>query len=324
MLNEFKNILRRNCLVDEGDGVLIAVSGGIDSMVLFHLFNSIKEKWSLDLLAVHVNYQKRGKDSEQDQELVEKICDDYGVPYISEMFDEEFDKENFQNLAREFRYGIFQKVAEENSLNKIATAHNLNDQAETVIAHMIRGAGLNGLHGIAENIQIENDMAVVRPLLKFSRDEIEKYAKENTVLFREDKSNLETKYQRNQIRHLILPELKKLNPNILEHINNLSSDAKEILSFTQFHVDRFCEAQMVKKKNELFVNRERFLEQMGPVKSGILRGMYCAISGSVVDLGRDHIDRMNQISEKGDGSYKLPHSIEFFCDSDTLRMATSS
>ncbi|WP_233898109.1 tRNA lysidine(34) synthetase TilS [Tenacibaculum piscium] len=191
--------------------LLIAISGGLDSVVLTHLLAQLK----YDISLAHCNFQLRNEASNLDEVFVENLGKKLKTPVFSIQFDTlEYAKKqqlSTQLSARKLRYDWFEKLSENHAFDYVLTAHHADDNLETFLINLTRGTGLDGLTGIpAVNGNI------VRPLLKFSRAEIQKYALENNIKWREDASNAETKYVRNKIRHQIIPVLKELNPSLLK------------------------------------------------------------------------------------------------------------
>jgi len=192
--------------------MLLAVSGGVDSMVMVKLFSLSEKTFGI----AHCNFLLRGEDSDLDQQLVKRTAMLVGVPFYSATFDTtDYARENkasIQEAARELRYQWLQEIAFEHQYQLIATAHHLDDSIETLLINLIRGTGIRGLAGIPE--KREN---IVRPLLFATREEIEEFARAQSIEFRTDHSNQEDKYLRNRIRHHVTPLLKELNPAF--HIN---------------------------------------------------------------------------------------------------------
>ncbi|MBE7689154.1 tRNA lysidine(34) synthetase TilS [Tenacibaculum piscium] len=191
--------------------LLIAISGGLDSVVLTHLLAQLK----YDISLAHCNFQLRNEASNLDEVFVKNLSEKLKIPVFSIQFDTlEYAKKqqlSTQLSARKLRYDWFEKLSENHAFDYVLTAHHADDNLETFLINLTRGTGLDGLTGIpAVNGNI------VRPLLKFSRAEIQKYALENNIKWREDASNAETKYVRNKIRHQIIPVLKELNPSLLK------------------------------------------------------------------------------------------------------------
>jgi tRNA(Ile)-lysidine synthase len=211
MLQKFKEHININFPFLKDKKLLIAISGGVDSVVLTHLFSEL----NFDISLAHCNFQLREKESDLDEEFVELLAQKTS----NQIFTIKFNTEQFalknklstQIAARELRYNWFQEIIEKHNFDYVLTAHHADDNLETFLINLTRGSGLEGFTGIPK---INGD--IVRPLLAFSREEILAYAKTNTIVWREDASNATTKYIRNKIRHKILPVLKEINPNLLE------------------------------------------------------------------------------------------------------------
>ena len=210
MIQQFQNHINQNFPQLANKKIIIATSGGLDSMVLLHLFQNLNQKIAI----AHCNFQLRGIESLEDQNFVQN----YAVANEIPIFITQFDTENFaidyklstQVAARNLRYDWFYELLESENYDYILTAHHADDNLETFIVNLSRGTGLDGLVGIPSL----NDK-IIRPLLTFSRQEIEDYAKENKIKWQEDSSNASDKYLRNKIRHHIIPQLKELNANFL-------------------------------------------------------------------------------------------------------------
>ncbi len=202
--------------------LLVACSGGLDSTTLCRLLNSI----NINFAIAHCNFSLRGKESDLDEEFAENLSKNLSVPFFSQKFDTEKyaidSKISIQMAARELRYKWFEEVLETQNFDFLLTAHHADDSLETFLINLSRGTGLKGLTGIPEiNGQI------IRPLLPFSREEILRYASKNKIKWREDESNSQTKYLRNQIRHKIVPELKELDENFLQNFNKTQSNLQQ-------------------------------------------------------------------------------------------------
>ncbi len=191
--------------------LLIAISGGIDSVVLTHLLYQSK----FDVSLAHCNFKLRGKESDLDEAFVKKLTKKLDLKLYTISFNTDDyaskNKLSIQMAARELRYNWFSEILEGNNLDYVLTAHQKDDALETFLINFTRGTGLEGLTGIP----VLNGQ-IVRPLLTFTRDEIHTFATENNIEWREDKSNTSTKYFRNKIRHQIIPVLKELNPSLMQ------------------------------------------------------------------------------------------------------------
>ncbi|WP_370513793.1 tRNA lysidine(34) synthetase TilS [Flavobacterium sp. LMO8] len=216
------------------DKFYIAVSGGIDSMVLLHLFQHFQFSFGV----LHCNFKLRGEESDADMRFIHDYCEENNIQlrigfFETEMIAKEL-KESIQVTARKLRYNWFYEQMVENDVQFVATAHHLDDSLETFLINLSRGTGIDGLTGIPEI----NDQ-IIRPLLPFSREEIEQYAKVNNIQWREDASNATTKYLRNKLRHDVVPILKEINPEFLSsfqktisHLNDtkgMADDASYIV-----------------------------------------------------------------------------------------------
>jgi tRNA(Ile)-lysidine synthase len=214
MIDEFKKFILENNLIKPGDKILLAVSGGIDSMVMAHLFLKLGYKIGI----AHCNFLLRAEESYKDEEMVRHFADKHNIPFYSIQFETKaFAKKNklsVQMAARELRYEWFEEIRMNNGFDSIAVAHNLNDNIETLLINLIRGTGLTGMTGMKPI-----NKRIIRPLLFATRYDILIFRNRHKINFREDKSNADTKYTRNKIRHQIIPVLKEINPSIETTLN---------------------------------------------------------------------------------------------------------
>ena len=210
MLQKFQNHLLHNFQFLNGKKILLATSGGKDSMVMVYLFQQL----GYTIAIAHCNFQLRGMESFEDQNFVQEYAAKNDIPVFITQFDTKAFSEDYkistQVAARELRYNWFYELLETEKFDYIGTAHHADDNLETFLINLGRGTGLEGLTGIPE----QNEK-VVRPLLAFSQEEMEEYARLNNIQWREDSSNASDKYLRNKIRHHLVPMLKELNPNFL-------------------------------------------------------------------------------------------------------------
>lgn len=211
MLPKFIDYISRHDLVGKADRILLAVSGGLDSMVMLHLFKEA----GYEVGVANCNFGLRGKESDGEEKFVKEYCADHEIKCFVKGFDTknyaEEKKISIQMAARELRYAWFNQILEQEKYHWLATAHHLNDNLETVLLRLSHGAGLDQLAGIPK----KNDK-IVRPLLFASREEIHAYAIAHSIPWKEDSSNQATHYQRNFIRHQVIPKLKEINPSLEE------------------------------------------------------------------------------------------------------------
>lgn len=222
MLQKFQNHLLHNFQFLSGKKILLATSGGKDSMVMVHLFQQL----DYEIGIAHCNFQLRGMESFEDQNFVQEYAAANDIPVFITQFDTKAFAEDYkvstQVAARELRYNWFYELLETEKFDYILTAHHADDNLETFLINLSRGTGLEGLTGIPE----QNDK-VIRPLLAFSQEEMEEYAKLNNIQWREDSSNASDKYLRNKIRHHLVPMLKDLNPNFLSSFHKTQTYLQE-------------------------------------------------------------------------------------------------
>ncbi len=233
MLKRFREYIRNENLIKDDQRVLIAVSGGMDSVVLAQLFYQSGFKFGI----VHCNFQLRGESANEDERLVESLAGNMGVPFYSERFDTkkyaEKHKLSVQMAARELRYAYFEKLRKNEAYDCIATAHHLDDQIETFFVNILRGSGIAGLHGI--NVKTGR---VIRPLLFARRSDIEAYCKKKMLMYREDASNQSVAYLRNKIRLKLLPVLEEINADYRSIFNNNFNTIRNIEKVYQARIDR--------------------------------------------------------------------------------------
>ncbi|WP_312206848.1 tRNA lysidine(34) synthetase TilS [Epilithonimonas hominis] len=244
---------------------LLAVSGGVDSMVLADLF----QVSGFNFHIAHINYHLRNEDSNLDQKLVFDFCEKHKIPFhLYEVSQNDNQPENsIQNWARELRYRYFREIQEKENLDYLVTAHHLNDQLETFIINLSKASGIRGLSGIPQN---EN--AIIRPLLGFSKDEIYDFAKENQIDFREDQSNQKTDYLRNKIRHNIVPELEKINSDFLTNFSksiHYINQAKDFIN--QSIEEKINILKISSNENQIIIDKEKFSQESELIRYEILK-----------------------------------------------------
>ena len=214
-------------LIESGDKVLIAVSGGPDSMCLLDILNKLKAKLGIEIAVAHVNHGIR-EEAKEETEYIKEYCSKYNIKIYIKYADvlslAKEDKIGLEEEGRKVRYNFFNEVVEETGFNKIAIAHNMNDKAETVLMNIIRGAGSLGLKGI----EPKRENKYIRPLIETERCDIEKYCEGNKLEPKLDQSNNDNAYTRNKIRNVLIPFIKEeFNPNVIKGINKLSEIVTE-------------------------------------------------------------------------------------------------
>ena len=245
MLNKIKETINKTGMFERGQSLLLAVSGGPDSVAMLFVLHSLSYKLNLDLYIAHINHKLRGAESDKDQNYVEHLSKKLNIPlFVLKKDTKSFAKKNklsIEDAARQIRYSFFTECARRSKIDSISTAHTLDDQAETVLMRFLRGAGIRGLRGIQPASDLF-EFKLTRPLIKITRKEIEGYLRKKRIRPRIDKSNLDTKFLRNRIRHELVPQLvKEYNPNLknqlvmLAKMLNEDYDYIQLLSYEQFN-----------------------------------------------------------------------------------------
>jgi len=230
-----------NHLIEKGEKLLVAFSGGADSVFLLQFLFKYKRRLGINLAAFHLNHKLRGSDADKDAKFCKDYCSKKKIEFESTSRNVKLlakkQKKSVEEAARELRYSELKKTAEKLKADKIATAHNSSDNAETVLLNFTKGAGLKGSTGIP--VHREN---IIRPILCLTSDEIRSYLKSNNISYRIDKSNISVDFERNYLRKEIIPKLKnKLNPKLEEKIANTSRILKDVSEFIDKEVTRFAQ-----------------------------------------------------------------------------------
>ena len=255
MLQKLKSHIQQNFSFLQDKKLLVATSGGLDSMVLVHLFQKLNFNFAL----AHCNFQLRNLESDEDQKYVTNYAKQHNISCFTTKFDtkkySETHKLSAQVAARNLRYDWFNEILIQEKFDYIITAHHADDDVETFLIHISRGTGLEGLTGIPS--QNEN---IIRPMLHFSRKEIENYASENQLVWREDSSNASDKYVRNKIRHHIVPVFKKINDSFLSSFQNTLEHLNQQQSLVDDAVLLVYEKVVSEEKQQLKINISALLQ----------------------------------------------------------------
>lgn len=312
MLDTVKNFIMKNNMIQKGDRIVVGVSGGADSVCLFHVLLKLAPVYELTLFAVHVNHGIRGVEADEDEAYVNKLCLEYQVSFAAV-------KEDVRALAakeglseeeagRKVRYEAFYDSFNKNKCNKIAIAHNRNDNAETILFHLFRGSGIKGLTGIPPVREV-----IIRPLLNTSREEIEAYLKENGISYQTDRTNLTLDYSRNKIRHQIISFAKEeINTAAIEHIVSASNKLAEIDRYLDKKIEAACDEAVIyldiKKAYE--IDLEKLREEDPVIQKGIVRSIFKQLASQLKDLDALHVDLVLDLMNKQSGKVlNLPHGI---------------
>lgn len=313
-----KKYIEEQNLISRGDRVLCALSGGADSVAMTLILHNLSKSLGFTVFAAHFNHGIRGPEADGDQEFSRSFCDKLGIEFFSEKADiPKLSRESGKGLeecAREQRYAFLLKCAEANGINKLATAHHAQDNTETVLFHLARGAGIGGLGGISPKRSL-NGITVIRPLLACSKAQIEKYLLEIGETWVTDSTNSDTEYSRNFIRAEIIPSLKRINPALDKSVLRLSEAA------------RADEEYFLKEAEKL--PKDATIDMLSRLPEPILRRYVRLLyEANRSDHGQLEYERIIDICRviKTGGRFRmsLSGSTELICDGERLFFTRSS
>ncbi|MDB8793937.1 tRNA lysidine(34) synthetase TilS [Romboutsia sp. 1001216sp1] len=308
-------------LIENGDKIVLGLSGGPDSVCLLHILYRLKEKLDIEVYAAHLNHQIRGIEAQKDALYITQLCENLGVTSFVKSIDvPKYCKENGLSVeegARKLRYEMFEEIKQKTKSNKIAIGHNLNDQAETILMRIMRGTGLQGLRGI-EYIRDNN---IIRPILDIDRKDIEAYCEEYELNPRIDHTNLETIYTRNKIRLELIPYMKdNFNPNVIESIVRMSNSLKTDSDYIQEESEiKFKEVSNL-QEDACEIDIQKYSELHDAIKVRVLRKGIKHILGDTNFVDQKHIEDIMQLEDnkKIDKMITLPRGIFAYRRKNTI------
>ncbi len=309
--DDILNTITKYNLIQNGDKVVVGLSGGPDSISLINVLNEIREDKSIpldfDLVAAHINHNIR-EEAKEDEDFVVNYCNKKSIEVYVLSIDiqkkAKDEKKGTEETGRNVRYNFFEEILIKTNANKIATAHTANDNAETVLMNMMRGSGTTGLKGIRPM----RDNKFIRPLIETTREEIEKYCEEYTLNPRIDKTNFENDYTRNKVRNLLIPLIKKeFNPNIIMTINRLSDIANEENEYLdnltrQKYSDILIQESVGK---QIVLDLKAFNNQDLVIKKRLILHTINVLQGNAQSIGKVHIDDIIKLCKNNLGNKYL-------------------
>ncbi|MCK4851663.1 MAG: tRNA lysidine(34) synthetase TilS, partial [Candidatus Omnitrophica bacterium] len=234
-VKKIRDAIKQYDMLRAGDRVLVAVSGGPDSVCLLRVLLQMKKALGVELVAANLDHGIRGRESKRDSDFVRDLSKELGLACAHRKIDlgtRRKNKKSLEEYARERRYAFFKQAAGKYRCNVIATGHTLDDQAETVLIRLMTGASLRGIAGIPA-VRYEDDLKVIRPLIRTPKKEVLDYMGAGGWKYREDRTNKDRKYLRNRIRHEVLPFLERYNPRVRRSLANLCDTIREDLEFIE-------------------------------------------------------------------------------------------
>ncbi len=304
--------IKKNRLIDYGDGIVVGISGGYDSVCLLHILYSIAEEYSLKLYPVHINHMLRGDEAMRDEIFVRDFCGNLGLEAVVERIDvakqARLEKISLEEAGRNARYDTFNKVLEGKSAHKIAVAHSKNDQAETLLMRLFRGTGPEGLKGIEYR---RNN--IIRPLLDAERSSIEEYVDGQGLQAITDSSNLHTDYFRNRIRLKVLPEINAaVGTDITSNLLRLSKILVADEDYLRYNSELYYKKAIVDKKSDFVeLELESLVQLHRAVCSRVLRLAFAEASGRTTGLEYVHIDKLLQLVADGRTGSRLDLPFDY-------------
>ncbi|SCY99839.1 tRNA lysidine(34) synthetase TilS [Alkaliphilus peptidifermentans] len=323
-LDKIKKTIDKHQLIEIGDKIVVAVSGGPDSVCLLHILNELKETYDIKLYGAHLNHNFRGIEAQKDAQYVAKLCEDLKIMCFIKSIDvTQHAKEHgytLEEAGRILRYQFFDEVSEKVGAHKISVAHNLNDQAETLLMRMLRGTGIQGLTAIHHRRD-----KIIRPLLDVNRNDIEEYCKIHGLAPRIDHTNLQPIYHRNKIRLELIPSLEEYNPNITETLAKTAELLKMDSDFIDLQANDIYNLLIKKDK----VNRLTFpihgINKLHPsLLTRILRLAAEDLVGKREVLEYKHIQSLTELIQKDvtGKRVELPMGITVFTNYEKLVFTT--
>ncbi|MBI4753428.1 tRNA lysidine(34) synthetase TilS [Candidatus Desantisbacteria bacterium] len=297
------DVISQYQLLAKKDRIVIGVSGGPDSIALLHILWQLSEEYSLSLRVAHLNHMQRGQESKEDAEYTLKFANELSIPVISEEIDIKTIKEKeakdrpLTDVARKIRYDFLKRVAKGFNAHKIAVGHHADDLVETVLINLIRGCGPNGLKGITPIRKIDEDLLLIRPLIKISSLQIHQYLSTHHLSFRVDSSNLKSIFLRNRVRLQLLPLLKKeYNPKIENSFIQLSQLIKMDEDYIDEAVNHALLQVVVERKEKMVVMDVASISGLHPaIQTRVIRRIVAMIKGDIEGFNYQHIQGIRQL-----------------------------
>ncbi len=303
-------------MLKEGDRVVIAISGGPDSVSLLLALNSLKKKFNINLSCAHLNHLLRGQESDKDERYVKRLADNFSMPLLVESKDAgklaKEKKLSLEQAARELRYDFLLRAAKKMGASKIAMGHTKDDQAETLLMRLLRGAGLRGLRAIPPMRKVQDNIFVIRPLIETSRKQITSYLKRKKIRPRLDSTNAKTAFLRNRLRHKLLPAIERYySPKIKDILartaNVLDADYGYLLQQQQ---KAFRKIAKIKTGRSISLPIEGLRRLAPSLKRGMVRLAIESIKGDLKGIDYRHWERIEDLIEEGLASFNLPGGIK--------------
>lgn len=332
MIDKVMEYIKENHMLERGDKLVLGVSGGADSTALFEVMCRLSEEYDLSLYVVHINHGIR-KEAGEDAEYVRSMCEKHDVSFF--LFEEDIpalaERERLteEEAGRKFRYECFRKVMRENGATKLAVAHHMDDQAETVLFHLIRGTDISGMTGMRPVSPLTpafgntDGLLIIRPLLGVRRDEITAWLEEKGISWQEDATNNDDNYARNRIRNRVMSDLAEVNEKAAVHINEFAELSAEYDGYIGKQAAAFIEKEAVDLQGRplscydkvdcggMKIRREQLLSEDKVIVRRVLYELLTMVCGARKDITRQHVEALNSLLEALSGKeVHLPYDVK--------------
>jgi len=309
-IKKVRETLFRYRMIDPGDRLIVAVSGGPDSVCLLDILHELRSELKTKLVVAHYNHGLREAEDEFETQFVQNLADTMHLPFDTEKASslKSGGTSSLEERARNARYDFFERLQDKHHADKIAVGHNLNDQAETVLMRLLRGSGPTGLAGIPPC----RDGVIIRPLIGIKRKEIASYIKAQGLSYVIDSSNLDAGYLRNKIRLELLPSLLEYQPRLVEHLGQLAAILREENDYLQIEADHWVEKEAeLKPDGEILVHLSSFLELPRPLRNRVIRKILMELGKGLRRIGQMHVQSIHELvlGSKPQGMLNLPNGI---------------
>lgn len=309
MKNKVIETIKKYNLIENGDKLVLGVSGGPDSIAMLNILNEIRMDKKIDLnfniVVAHINHMIR-EEAADDEKFVKDFCQKKNIEFYSKSIDvrklANTNKIGTEEAGRSARYKFFNEVLKKTNSNKVAIAHNKNDKAETIIMNFMRGSGISGLKGIEEKRE-----KYIRPLIECERIEIERYCDEQKLNPRIDKTNFENEYTRNKIRNVVIPYVKKeFNPNIVDTLNRLSELVREEEKYIDKQVkESYSDLMLEENKEQIILDLKKFNQQEKVIKSRLVLYTIMRLFNTSKGIEKIHVEDIIKLCNNNIGNKYL-------------------
>ncbi len=314
--------------VHQGERLIVAVSGGADSSTLLLILDQLSAEMALSLTVAHFNHRLRSREEhDQDREYVTRLAERLGLPFVYAGGDVRARArrrgESVEDAARRMRYAFLGREARARGASAVVTGHTMDDQAETVLLHIARGAGINGLAGMRPRAEwpFGSGPAIARPLLALRREDTERYCRESRIEPRQDDTNLMLTATRNRIRLRVLPELEAINPRVVEALARLADAANKDTEFLAHRAQACFDKIALVGPGWVELTRDGLRALSPAMAARVLRNAVAHVTGSPADFEETHIQAVLDLAAGAPGRLSLPHGVSVESDSQMLRFS---